>query len=94
MCRLHNSIYTWITTIPRRHVHRGDLIVTVRPWWYVHDDVYGELFLAVSRLTLTATYSGGSEHYLHRSFAQPSRSKKSDQNQKYVNDSSPETVRL
>lgn len=49
---LHNSIYTWITTIPRRHVRRGDLIVTVRPWWYVHNDVYGNLFLAVSRLTL------------------------------------------
>ncbi|CAN7073327.1 unnamed protein product, partial [Brassica oleracea var. botrytis] len=47
-----HSIYTWIATIPRRHVHRGDLIVTVRPWWYVHDDVYGDLFLAVSRLTL------------------------------------------
>ncbi|KAF3560663.1 hypothetical protein DY000_02017171 [Brassica cretica] len=50
--RLHNSIYTWIATIPRRHVHCGDLIVTVRPWWYVHDDVYGDLFLAISRLTL------------------------------------------
>ncbi|KAG2268947.1 hypothetical protein Bca52824_063502 [Brassica carinata] len=24
----------------------------VRPWWYVQDDVYGDLFLAVSRLTL------------------------------------------
>ncbi|KAF3519838.1 hypothetical protein DY000_02058602 [Brassica cretica] len=24
----------------------------VRPWWYVHDDVYGDLFLAVSRLML------------------------------------------
>ncbi|KAF2591336.1 hypothetical protein F2Q70_00039465 [Brassica cretica] len=34
------------------HVHRDDSIVTVRPWWYVHDDVYGDLFLAVSRLTL------------------------------------------
>ncbi|KAF3527229.1 hypothetical protein DY000_02037834 [Brassica cretica] len=49
--RLHHSIYTWITTIPRRHVH-DDLIVTVRPWWYVLDDVYGDLFLAVSRSTL------------------------------------------
>ncbi|KAL0658025.1 hypothetical protein Bca4012_078610 [Brassica carinata] len=36
----------------RRHFHRGDLIVTVRPWWYVHNDVYGDLFLVVSRLTL------------------------------------------
>ncbi|WZZ26571.1 hypothetical protein YC2023_009972 [Brassica napus] len=38
-----------------------------------------------------ATCSGGSEHCLHRSFAQPSRSKKYDRNQKYVDDSSPET---
>ncbi|KAF2532625.1 hypothetical protein F2Q70_00030379 [Brassica cretica] len=38
-----------------------------------------------------ATCSGGSKHCLHRSFAQPSRSKKSDRNQKYVDDSSPET---
>ncbi|KAF2618508.1 hypothetical protein F2Q68_00040166 [Brassica cretica] len=37
-----------------------------------------------------ATCFGGSEHCLHRSFAQPSRSKKSDRNQKYVGDSSPE----
>ncbi|KAG5415261.1 hypothetical protein IGI04_002828 [Brassica rapa subsp. trilocularis] len=41
-----------------------------------------------------ATCSGGSERCLHRSFAQPSRSKKSDRNQKYVDDSSPETVLL
>ncbi|KAF3598738.1 hypothetical protein F2Q69_00034714 [Brassica cretica] len=41
-----------------------------------------------------ATCSDGSEHCPHRSFAQPSQSKKSDQNQKYVDDSSPETVRL
>ncbi|KAF3590310.1 hypothetical protein DY000_02024688 [Brassica cretica] len=50
--RLHHSIYTWVATIPRRHVHCGYLVVTVRPWWYVHDDVYGDLFLAVSQLTL------------------------------------------
>ncbi|KAF3593624.1 hypothetical protein DY000_02020270 [Brassica cretica] len=54
----------------------------------------------VSSMTLSidasfmATCSGGSEHCLHRSFAQPSRRKKSDRNQKYVDDSSPETVRL
>ncbi|CAH8284155.1 unnamed protein product [Eruca vesicaria subsp. sativa] len=30
----------------------GDLIATARSWWYVHDDVYGDLSLAVSRLTL------------------------------------------
>ncbi|KAF2549407.1 hypothetical protein F2Q70_00021465 [Brassica cretica] len=36
----------------QRHVHIGDLIVTGRPWWYVHNDVYGNLFLAVSRSTL------------------------------------------
>ncbi|WZZ60301.1 hypothetical protein YC2023_060408 [Brassica napus] len=41
-----------------------------------------------------ATSFGGSEHCPRRSFAQPSRSKKSDQNQKYVDDSSPEMVRL
>ncbi|KAL0668745.1 hypothetical protein Bca4012_031449 [Brassica carinata] len=41
-----------------------------------------------------ATCSDGSEHSPHRSFAQPSRSKKSDRNQKYVDDSSPETVCL
>ncbi|KAF2584954.1 hypothetical protein F2Q70_00035517 [Brassica cretica] len=35
-----------------RHVHRDDLIVTVRPWWYVHNDVYGDLFLVVSGSTL------------------------------------------
>ncbi|KAF3505666.1 hypothetical protein Bca52824_038123 [Brassica carinata] len=40
-----------------------------------------------------ATCSGGSEHCLHRSFEQPSRSKKSDRNQKYADDSSPGTVR-
>ncbi|WZZ63748.1 hypothetical protein YC2023_075118 [Brassica napus] len=38
------------------------------------------------------TCSGGSEHYPHRSFAQPSWSKKSDRNQKYVDDNSPETI--
>ncbi|WZZ19146.1 hypothetical protein YC2023_112235 [Brassica napus] len=38
-----------------------------------------------------ATCSGGSEHCPHISFAQPSRGKKSDRNQKYVDDSSLET---
>ncbi|WZZ63747.1 hypothetical protein YC2023_075117 [Brassica napus] len=38
------------------------------------------------------TCSGGSEHCPHRSFAQPSWSKKSDRNQKYVDDNSPETI--
>ncbi|WZZ52249.1 hypothetical protein YC2023_052356 [Brassica napus] len=41
-----------------------------------------------------ATCSDGSEHSPHRSFAQPSRSKKSDRNQKYVDDSSPETAQI
>ncbi|WZZ34634.1 hypothetical protein YC2023_018035 [Brassica napus] len=54
----------------------------------------------VSSMTLSidtssmTTCSGGSEHCPHRSFAQPSRSKKSDRNQKYVDDNLPETVRL
>ncbi|KAF3505209.1 hypothetical protein F2Q69_00044463 [Brassica cretica] len=38
--------------IPRRHIHPCDLIVMVRSWWYVHDDVYGNLSLAFCRLTL------------------------------------------
>ncbi|KAF2609011.1 hypothetical protein F2Q68_00043182 [Brassica cretica] len=38
------------------------------------------------------TCSGGSEYCPHRSFAQPSRSKKSDRNQKYVDDNSPEST--
>ncbi|KAF2531857.1 hypothetical protein F2Q70_00030261 [Brassica cretica] len=41
-----------------------------------------------------ATCSGGSEHCPQRSFAQLSRSKKPDRNQKYVDDSSPGTVCL
>ncbi|KAF3519629.1 hypothetical protein DY000_02058686 [Brassica cretica] len=66
-----------------------------------------DLFFAVTRLAVTqiarnlsidsssmTTCSGGSEYCPHRSFAQPSRSKKSDRNQKYVDDNSPETVRL
>ncbi|KAF3537423.1 hypothetical protein F2Q69_00024726 [Brassica cretica] len=38
-----------------------------------------------------ATCSDGSEHCPHRSFVQSSQSKKSDRNQKYVDDSSPKT---
>ncbi|KAF3529203.1 hypothetical protein DY000_02037731 [Brassica cretica] len=49
--------------------------------------------LSIGTSSMT-TCSGGSEHCPHRSFAQPSRSKKSDRNQKYVDDNSPETVRL
>ncbi|KAF3510086.1 hypothetical protein F2Q69_00001309 [Brassica cretica] len=49
--------------------------------------------LSIDTSSMT-TCSGGSEHCPHRSFAQPSRSKKSDRNQKYVDDSSPETVSL
>ncbi|KAG2265904.1 hypothetical protein Bca52824_072983 [Brassica carinata] len=43
------------STIPSAHGSqqlRDDSIVTVRPWRYVHGDVYGDLFLAVSRSTL------------------------------------------
>ncbi|KAF3521466.1 hypothetical protein F2Q69_00046160 [Brassica cretica] len=49
--------------------------------------------LSIETSSMT-TCSGGSEHCPHRSFAQPSWSKKSDRNQKYVDDNSPETVRL
>ncbi|WZZ41209.1 hypothetical protein YC2023_037468 [Brassica napus] len=65
----------------------------VRSWQYIHDDIYDNLSLAVYRLTLHPWQltSGSSEHCPHRSFAQPSQSKKSDRNQKYVDDSSPET---
>ncbi|KAG2288240.1 hypothetical protein Bca52824_047844 [Brassica carinata] len=59
---------------------------------------FAQLFNSNSNLSIDTssmvTCSDGSEHCPHRSFAQPSRSKKSDRNQKYVDDSSPETVRL
>ncbi|KAF2562438.1 hypothetical protein F2Q70_00016093 [Brassica cretica] len=47
--------------------------------------------LSIDSSSMT-TCSGGSEYCPHRSFAQPSRSKKSDRNQKYVDDNSPETL--
>ncbi|KAF3534241.1 hypothetical protein DY000_02039305 [Brassica cretica] len=80
----------------RRHVHRGDLIVTVRPWWYVHNDVYGDLSLVVSRSTLHPWQLAlvVQNTVITDRSTQPSRSKKSDRNQKYVDDSSLETVRL
>ncbi|KAF3521295.1 hypothetical protein F2Q69_00050197 [Brassica cretica] len=61
-----------------------------------------DLFFTVTRLALSQllgldlslAVTQIAQHCPHRSFAQPSRSKKSDQNQKYVNENSPETVRL
>ena len=74
---------------------RRDLIVTVRPWDYVHNDVYGDLSLAVCRLTLhpwQLVQVVQNTVHTDRSRNHP-RSKKSDWNQKYVDDSSPGTVR-
>ncbi|WZZ49994.1 hypothetical protein YC2023_050101 [Brassica napus] len=46
--------------------------------------------LSIDTSSMT-TCSGGSKHCPHRSFAQPSRSKKSNRNHKYVDDNSPKT---
>ncbi|KAJ4909126.1 Uncharacterized protein Rs2_03747 [Raphanus sativus] len=58
-------------------ISRDDSFVTACSWWYVHDDVCGDLSLTVSQLTLPSitTNSGGSEHCPHRSFTQLSPSK-------------------
>ncbi|KAJ4881744.1 Uncharacterized protein Rs2_38799 [Raphanus sativus] len=58
-------------------ISRDNSFVTACSWWYVHDDVCGDLSLTASQLTLPsiATNSGGSEHCPHRSFTQLSPSK-------------------
>ena len=50
--RLHHSIYTWIATNTAKTCPPLWFDCDGSSWWYVHDDVYGDLFLAVSRLTL------------------------------------------
>ncbi|KAJ4902075.1 hypothetical protein Rs2_16026 [Raphanus sativus] len=58
-------------------ISRDDSFVMACSWWYVHDDVCGDLSLTASQLILPsiATNSGGSEHCPHRSFTQLSPSK-------------------
>ncbi|KAG2252779.1 hypothetical protein Bca52824_082915 [Brassica carinata] len=90
--KLHRSIYTWISSVPRRHVH-GDSIVAVLSWRYVHDDVYGDLSLAVRRLTLNPWRLFRMVQNTVLTYRSRNHSGRSDRNQKYVNDSSSGTVR-
>ncbi|KAF2600334.1 hypothetical protein F2Q68_00008595 [Brassica cretica] len=70
----------------------GDLIVAVLSWRYVHDEVYGDLSLAVCRLTLHPWRLFRVVPNTVLTDRLRNHPRRSDRNQKYIDDSSPGTV--